>query len=101
MIYNERIKNLRLSHRMKLKEVSVKLGVTEATAQRYESNNIKVIPYEAIEKYAEMFGCSPAYIMGWEDETSVTLTADETAMIVAYRQAPEGRKEAIKALLNL
>lgn len=101
MIYNERIKNLRLSHRYTLKEISKMLGVTEATAQRYESSGIKAIPYEVIEKYAKVFGCSPAYIMGWEDETPVTLTAEETAIIAAFRQAPEGRKEAIKALLNI
>ena len=101
MIYNERIKTLRLSHRMTLKEVSARLGVTEATAQRYESNNIKVIPYDAIEKYADIFGCSPSYIMGWENETQITLSAEETELIVAYRQAPEGRQEAVKTLLGV
>ena len=101
MIYNERIKTLRLSHRMTLKEVSARLGVTEATAQRYESNNIKVIPYDAIEKYADLFGCSPSYIMGWENETQITLSAEETELIVAYRQAPEGRQEAVKTLLGV
>lgn len=68
MIWNDRIKQLRENRKMTLKEVAKKLGVTEATAQRYEnSNGIKQIPYKAIEKYAEIFGVSPSYIMGWED----------------------------------
>lgn len=67
MIWNERIKELRKDRHLTLKDVADKLGVTEATAQRYESNAIKTIPYETIIKYAEIFYCSPAYIMGWEE----------------------------------
>jgi transcriptional regulator with XRE-family HTH domain len=53
---------------MTLKEVANKIGVTEATAQRYESaNGIKSIPYDIIEKYAEIFDVSPSYIMGWSN----------------------------------
>lgn len=68
MIWNDRIKNLREGKKITLKEVAKKLGVTEATAQRYEnSNGIKQIPYQTIEMYAEIFGVSPSYIMGWDE----------------------------------
>jgi transcriptional regulator with XRE-family HTH domain len=50
---------------MTLKEVASKLQTTEATVQRYEST-IKNIPYDVIEKYAEIFNVTPSYIMGWE-----------------------------------
>lgn len=66
--YNERIKKLRLERELTLKDIASKLNITEATAQRYESGNgIKAIPYEKIVEYAELFGVSPCYIMGWED----------------------------------
>lgn len=65
--YNERIKQLRIKNKLTLKEVADKLKITEATAQRYESGNgIKAVPYEKIVEYAEIFGCSPSYVMGWE-----------------------------------
>lgn len=54
---------------MTLAQIAEALGTTEATAQRYESGKgIKSIPYDVIEKYANIFGCKPQFIMGWEDE---------------------------------
>lgn len=88
MIWNERIKELRESAHMTLLDVSKKLGVTEATAQRYESKNgIKNIPYEQIIKYAKIFNVSPSYIMGWESDnivksfSSYTKVADDALSV--------------------
>lgn len=101
MIWNERIKTLRLLNRMTLKEIAACLGVTEATAQRYESNGIKTIPYDAIIEYAKIFGCSPQYIMGWESSSCVDLSDIEQELISAYRQAPDAIKTAVKKLLDV
>lgn len=71
-IWNDRIRELRKKKNITLKEVAEYIESTEATAQRYESGNgIKNIPYEMIIKYSELFNCSPAYIMGWEDEEKI------------------------------
>ena len=56
LIWNERIKYLRESRELTLKDIAKTLNVSEATAQRYESNAIKNIPYGVIIKYAEIFG---------------------------------------------
>lgn len=72
-IMHDRIKELRSKRGFTLAQVADYLNVTEATAQRYETGKgIKTIPYEVIEKYANMFNCPPAYIMGWDEEESVT-----------------------------
>lgn len=88
-IWNERIKQLRKSKDITLKDVAEYIGTTEATAQRYESGNgIKNIPYEVIVKYSELFNCSPSYLMGWEEEEKlvasmfVTSTSPEIQLIV-------------------
>lgn len=66
-IMHERIKELRNKHDLTLSQVAEYIGVTEATAQRYETGKgIKTIPYDVIEKYANLFKCEPQYIMGWE-----------------------------------
>lgn len=66
-IMHERIKELRTQKGLTLSQVSEFLGVTEATAQRYETGKgIKTVPYEVIEKYANLFKCPPQYILGWE-----------------------------------
>ncbi len=72
-IWNERIHEKRLERGITLAQVANRLGVTEATAQRYERGNIKSIPYEHMCAYGEILNCSPAYLMGWEDNSSVML----------------------------
>lgn len=68
-IMHSRIKELRSRKGLTLAQIADALGTTEATAQRYESGKgIKSIPYEVIEKYANIFGCRPQYIMGWSEE---------------------------------
>lgn len=65
-IWNERIRSKRQEKGITLAQIADKLGVTEATAQRYESGNIKSVPYDHMCAYGEILGCSPAYLMGWE-----------------------------------
>ena len=66
-IWNDRIKSMRIQKGITLAQVAEKLGVAEATAQRYESGSIKSVPYEHMCAYGEILGCSPAYLMGWLD----------------------------------
>ena len=68
-IMHDRIRELRRKKGITLAQIADALGTTEATAQRYESGKgIKSIPYDVIEKYANIFGCKPQFIMGWDDE---------------------------------
>lgn len=64
---NENIKNMRKTKGLTLMEMADKLGVTEATFQRYESGLIKNIKYEHIIKIAEIYGITPQELMGWKD----------------------------------
>lgn len=109
MIWNDRIAYLRKKNDMTLKDVSKRLGVSEATAQRYETS-IKNIPYEIIMKYAVMFCVEPSYIMGWtDDETSadvagrisIEVTEEEAALIGLYRKASEQQKRIAEYALKL
>lgn len=70
-IWNDRIHERRIEKGITLAQVAEKLGVTEATAQRYECGSIKSIPYECMCAYGELLNCSPAYLMGWEESSSV------------------------------
>ena len=91
---NERIKEQRLASGKTLLEVAEFLGVKEATAQRYESGEIKNIKHETIVLYGELFKTSPSYIMGWTDSpiaatstvpTPTELTPDEAELLADYR----------------
>jgi len=50
-----------------LKEVAAKIGVTEATVQRWESGNIKTLRDGRLMKLAEILEISPQSLMGWDD----------------------------------
>lgn len=67
MKLHERIKKCRLECGMTLLEVANALGVREATAQRYESGEIKNLKQETVLEMSRIFNCSPAYLMGWEE----------------------------------
>lgn len=105
MTINERIKDLRRLSGLTLREVAARLNITEATAQRYETGGIKVIPYESITGLAEIFGVSPAYIMGWELNPHEIkdvgeLTADDLKLINAFHAAPKELQEAVLLILK-
>lgn len=72
---DKRIKELRLQRKMTLLEVANSLGVSEATAQRYESGEIKNLKYDTIVALAELFKVSPAYLMGWDEVKRSSSTA--------------------------
>ncbi|WMJ90633.1 helix-turn-helix domain-containing protein [Anaerocolumna sp. MB42-C2] len=96
-VLQERIKERRLTLGMTLLEVANQLGVKEATMQRYESGEIKNVKHETITKLAEVFQCSPSYLMGWEEiqpvptiaahkEDNENWTAEELSKIEEYKQ---------------
>lgn len=67
-VLNDRIKKARADSGLTLEEVSLKVGVSRQTIQKYESGIISNIPSDKIEKIAKALDVSPAYLMGWEDE---------------------------------
>lgn len=71
-LLNERIKIMRMKRGYTLAYVAEQLGIKEATMQRYESGEIKNVKHETISKLAEIYGCSPSYLMGWEEQISLT-----------------------------
>lgn len=64
----ERIKGRRKAIGMTLAQLADSVGVKEATAQRWESGNIKQIKYEMVEQIAVALGCSPVWLMGWTED---------------------------------
>ncbi len=81
MKLHERIKKCRLDSGMTLLEVANALGVREATAQRYESGEIKNLKQATVLEMAKIFGCSPAYLMGWEDYAESSGNAEKLPLL--------------------
>lgn len=110
-ILNDKIKELRMKNGYTLLQLSKLLNVKEATAQRYESGEIKNIKYDTVVKLANIFHCSPSYLMGWDDTTNANpnistkfnLELAKAAVVVAhaYECADPRIQNAVCALLEL
>jgi len=66
-VFSKRIKERRLFCGYTLLEVAQKLGISESNLQRYESGQVKNVPYRNIVSMANIFGCTPSFLMGWAD----------------------------------
>ena len=65
-----KIKNLRLKKGLSQDEVADKLKTTKQTIYKYENGIITNIPTSKIEASAELFDTTPAYLMGWTENTN-------------------------------
>ena len=102
-IINERIKQRRIENGLTLLQVANALGVKEATAQRYESGEIKNIKYETIEALSNILNCHPCYLMGWEEmpKCKKEVNVSPLALTVARKFDKASLKEKNMVLMTL
>ena len=77
-----RLKTLRLDRGLTQDEVGQRVLVSKQTLYKYENDIVTNIPADKIEMLAEVYGVTPAYIMGWKDPP----------LIAAKEIAPYGKK---------
>ncbi len=68
MTIGERIKSCREKANLTQDELAKRLATTKQTIYKYENNIVTNIPSDKIEKMAELFNVTPAFLMGWEDD---------------------------------
>lgn len=69
MIGNK-IKSLRKQRGMTQEELGNKIGVTKATINKYETGVVVNLRRPVIEQLARALDTTPAYLMGWTDNSS-------------------------------
>lgn len=97
MNIGSRIKEKRQECGLTLLEVATKLGVREATMQRYESGTIKNIKYDTMVKLAEILNTTPAYLSGWDEEGNTQVTPPDPDDLMELRE--ELRRNPEKRIL--
>lgn len=105
MNIGNRLKELREARGLTLEQVGAYVGVNKATVQRYEIGNIDIKRNVAI-KLAECLGTSPAYIMGWTDDPSVSTSPAISGQLKALAEAlaelnDEGREKLLDYAADL
>lgn len=98
---SKKIRVARENLQMTQEELGRLCGTTKQTIFKYENGIITNIPMDRLEKIAVVLHVSPAYLMGWELDTSrptkATLSLDsalhlsslEKEIVLAYRKADD------------
>ena len=94
----QRIKNLRQEKGLTLEQVAEVVGVGKSTVRKWETGMIANMRRDKIADLAKALGTTPAYLMGWEEQSD--LTAHEHKVISAYRRKPE-MQPAVDRLLGV
>jgi transcriptional regulator with XRE-family HTH domain len=101
-VFNDRMKLRRLELGLTLLDVANRVGVKEATVQRYESGEIRNVKHDMIVSLAEALQCTPSFLMGWENSSTnraaQTINDDDEAF--ALRDMLRKRPE-MKALFDM
>jgi transcriptional regulator with XRE-family HTH domain len=77
-----RIQSRRKELNMSASELARRLGKDRSTVYRYESGEIENLPLDVLVPIADALDCTPAYLLGWEDNDSDPKTQKPTIRIV-------------------
>lgn len=91
----KRIKELRIKRGLTLKQVADRLGVSEGTVQRYESGAINNLKYDTIVALANIFRCTPSYLMGFDDGEPLDIYQEKLNQITSELNE-EGQEKVLE-----
>lgn len=119
MTIYERIKFLREKMNMSQQELALRVGYKDKSAVSKVERGDRDINQHMIIKYAEELNTTPAYLMGWDEETPAPeLSEGERAWIELYRklspdvselffpilkkfdELPEGERQMLVAMIR-
>lgn len=105
----ERIKARRKELGLSADDVAAALGVSRATVYRYESADIEKLPTQIIAPLSKILRCSPAFLMGWTEDSSLQCGHDdgfllsplERQIIMRFRLLSDGERNMFLRSLGL
>jgi transcriptional regulator with XRE-family HTH domain len=77
--FSERLKELRLANGMSQEEVAARVGLQKAAIHKYEAGIVKNPRSSLIKELSRIFGRSPSYLMGWEDDDAAQRETEPNA----------------------
>lgn len=104
---SRKIKELRLSRQMTLEQVADVVGVGKSTVRKWETGMIANMRRDKIGLLAKALGTTPAYLMGWKEETNhlpsegITLSEGEEKLVELFRLVPDEQQEMILDMIRV
>ena len=112
MNLGEKIRFLRLKHRLSQESLAQALKTTKQAIYKYENGIVTNIPLDKIEALANVLCTTPAYLMGWDDNnedegiaTKTTpdepkLTEGEMKILNAYNRLSDDGKKIMQGIVE-
>ena len=94
-----RIRDLRVKNGMKQAELADLLNTKPQTVSRYEKEE-RGLDVDTIFRLCEIFGCSADYLLGRSELPSGGLSAEEEALLLAWRAADARSREIVQLTLE-
>lgn len=99
MTVGQKIKDLRIKKNLSQEDVAKSIGSTKQAIYKYETGIVTNIPIDKISMLADLFGVSPAYLMGWDSKAEKT--NDAIADIVVRMRTDNEFFDVIELISNL
>ena len=106
---SKKIKELRLAKHMTLEQVSKIVGVGKSTVRKWETGMIANMKRDKIALLAEALSTTPAYLMGWNEDTNNTknspsaqsITEGEQKLLELFRKVPEAQQPMVLQMIEV
>ena len=102
---SRKIKQLRLAKGMTLEQVADIVGVGKSTVRKWETGMIANMKRDKIALLAQALSTTPAYLMGWEENTHVEhyiqVSEDEQKLLELFRLVPENQQQLVLQMIRV
>lgn len=99
------IKKYRKEKGLTLKELADRIGLTEATVQKYEAGNIQTLDIVKMKNFADALDVKLEQLVPWEENSGNSRIEpkqgrQEARIIKLYSQLTDGHKKAVQSLME-
>lgn len=102
---SRKIRELRLAKGMTLEQVADIVGVGKSTVRKWETGMIANMKRDKIALLAKALSTTPAYLMGWKEETPdvnlMQVTEAEQKLLDLFRRVPESQQEMVLQMISV
>lgn len=95
-VTSRRINELRVKHGYTIEKLAELVGVSKATISKWENGYVDNMRQNNVGRLANVFGVSPTYILGYDEEDSIR----ESEFTTKYEQLSENQKILIDNLIE-